>query len=122
VSVRLELQLDRERYMPGETVKGRVIVLEGGSSESLEVLLEYNETAEDDYSAVATSLSTGPLYAGDLATGTSFDFQLALPADAFPNYQSEHGELYWQLDAKSAKSGRDTHELRRVEVEPARAA
>jgi hypothetical protein len=121
VSLRLELQLDCERYMPGETVKGRVVVLEGGSSESLEVLLEYNETAEDDYSAVATSFSTGPLHSGDLATGSSFEFGLALPPDAFPNYESEHGELYWELDAKSAAFGRDTHERRRIEVEAVRA-
>jgi hypothetical protein len=117
VSARLQLELDRDRYTPGETITGRVLVLEGGDSQSLEVLLEYNETAEDDYSAVATSFSSGPLHTGDLATGMSFDFELALPPDALPNYRSRHGELYWQVDAKSAEVvGRDTHERRRIEV------
>jgi len=122
VSARLQLELDRERYLPGETIKGRVLVLEGGGSESLEVLLEYNETAEDDYSAVAASFSSGPVHTGDLATGMSFDFELALPPDAFPNFRSRHGELYWHVDATSAELGRDTHERRRIEVEPARSA
>ena len=116
MSARLQLELDRDRYTPGETITGRVLVLEGGDSQSLEVLLEYNETAEDDYSAVATSFSSGPLHTGGLATGMSFNFELALPPDALPNYQSRHGELYWQVDAKSAEAGRDTHELRRIEV------
>ena len=117
MSPRFQLQLDRERYKPGDTITGTILVLEGGGSRTLEVLLEYNEEAEDDYSAVATSVSSGALHAGDLATGMSFDFELALPPDAFPNYRSEHGELYWQLDVKSDEHGRDTHERRRIEVE-----
>lgn len=118
MSPRFQLQLDRERYRPGDTIRGTILVLEGGSSRSLEVLLEYNEKTED-YLEVATSISSGPLHAGDLAKGTSFDVELALPEDAFPNYRSEHGELYWQLDIKSDEFGRDTHERSRIEVEPA---
>jgi hypothetical protein len=45
---------------------------------------------------------------GDLMAGTSFDFELALPRDAFPNYRSEHGELYWQLDVKSDEFAGDS--------------
>jgi hypothetical protein len=118
VSIRFQLELDHERYTPGDTIRGNVLVLEGGDSRSLEVLLEYNEEAEDGYSAVAASVSTGPLRAGNLATGMSVDFEVALPEDAFPNYRSDHGELYWHLDVKSADPGGDTHERHRVEVEP----
>lgn len=117
MSARFQLDLDRERYTPGDMIRGKIVVLESGDSRSLEVLLEYIEEAEDDYSAVAASVSTGPLHAGDLATGMSFDFELALPEDAFPNYRSGHGELYWQLDVMSEEFGRDTHERRRIEVE-----
>lgn len=117
MSPRFQLQLDRERYTPGDTIRGNILVLEGGRTRSLEVLLEYNEATEDDYSAVATSVSSGPLHAGDLTTDMSFEFELALPADAFPNYRSEHGELYWALDVRSDEHGRDTHERRRIEVE-----
>lgn len=117
MSPRFELQVDRERCAPGETIGGTIHVLEGGPSRSLQVLLAYNEKTED-YAAVATSISSGPLHTGDLTTGMSFEFELALPADAFPNYRSEHGELYWELDVKSEEFGPDTHHRRRIEVAP----
>lgn len=119
MSAQLELLLDRDRCAPGETIRGTIVVVEGGHSRSLEVLLEYKEETED-CAGVATSVSSGPLHAGDLATGMSFEFELALPQDALPNYRSEHGELYWTLDVKSEEFGADTHERRRIEVEPVR--
>ena len=119
MSPRFQLQLDRARYTPGETVRGTILVLEGGGSRSLEVLLAHNEKTAD-YSEVMTSISSGPLHAGDLAPGTSFEFELPLPADALPNYRSEHGELYWEIDVKSDEPGRDTHERHRIELEPVR--
>lgn len=118
MSPRLQLRLDRERYRAGETVTGSVLVIEGGGSRALEVSLDYNEETED-YLDVATSISTGPLHEGELTAGTSFPFELTLPADALPNYRSKHGELYWQIDAESDELGRDTHERHRIEVEPA---
>jgi hypothetical protein len=117
MSPRVQLQLDRERYAPGDTIRGTILVLEGGGSRSLEALLEYNEKTED-YSEVAMRVTSGSLHSGDLSTGASFEFELTLPQDAFPNYKSEHGELYWQLDVKSEEFGRDTHERCRVDVEP----
>ena len=118
MSLRLELQLDRERFAPAETVKGSVLVVEGGGSRSLGVSLTYNEKTEDFFDVV-TSIDCGALHEGDLTAGTSFAFELILPADALPNYKSEHGELYWELDAKSDEAGRDTHERRRIEIDPA---
>jgi hypothetical protein len=58
------------------------------------------------------------LHTGDLATGMSFTFELALPADALPDHGSEHGELYWELAVKPDELGPDTHERRRIEVAP----
>jgi hypothetical protein len=115
VSPTLELQLDRERYEPGGTVRGTILVLEGGSSRSLEALLEYKEETED-YLEVASSIRSGLFHESDLATGTSFEFELALPPEALPSYRSEHGELYWEVDAKSNEIGRDTHARRRIEL------
>lgn len=117
MSPRFQLQLDRERYAPGDTVKGTILVTEGGSSRALEARLEYTEETAD-YSEVALSIPSGPLHEGDLTVGTSFEFELALPPDALPSYKSRHGELYWELDVKSDESGRDTHERRRIAVEP----
>jgi hypothetical protein len=118
---RFELQLERERFKAGETVTGSVLVVEGGGSRALGVSLTYNEKTEDFFDVV-TSTDSGALHEGDLAAGMSFAFELMVPIDALPNYESEHGELYWELDVKSDEAGRDTHERRRIEVEatPAR--
>jgi hypothetical protein len=116
VSPRFQLELDAERYAVGDSVTGTILVLEGGDSRSLEVLLEYREETED-YSDVAVSIPSGPLHEDELTAGTSFEFALSLPPDALPNYRSRHGELYWEVDVKSDESGRDTHERRRIEVE-----
>jgi hypothetical protein len=98
-------------------VRGTILVLEGGSSRSLEVTLDYIEETED-YSAVGISVSGGVLHTGGLETGASFDFELPLPPGALPSCKSEHGKLYWRLDVKSDERGHDTHERRRIEVQP----
>jgi hypothetical protein len=49
--------------------------------------------------------------------GTSFEFELALPPDALPNYQSQHG-VYWDVNVKSDELGSDTWERYRINVEP----
>jgi hypothetical protein len=115
LSPRIELQLDRVIYEPGETISGAVTVLEGGDSRSLETVLEYKEETAD-FVEVAISIPSGPLHEGDLTTGTSFEFALALPPDALPGCRSEHGELYWEVDAKSNEVGRDTHDRRLIEI------
>jgi hypothetical protein len=117
VSPRFRLELDRARYAPGDTIKGTVLILEGGDSHLLEALLEYCEETSD-YSEVAVRIPSGPLHEGELTTGTSFEFELGLPPDALPNYKSRHGELYWQLDVKSEELALDSHERRRIEVGP----
>ena len=111
---RLRPRLDRAHYRAGEVVRGTVDVLEGRPSRALEARLDYVErppTAE-----VATSISSGPLHTGDLTAGASFAFELALPADALPNLESAHGPLFWQLDVKSDRRGRDVHERQRVQI------
>jgi hypothetical protein len=115
VSPRLDVELDKESYSAGEVLKGSVLVTEGGGSRGLEAVLEYHEEVED-YHEVATSISSGTLNEGDLTAGSSFAFELPIPEDALPNYRSEHGELYWELDVLSDEAGRDTHERRRIEV------
>ena len=116
MSPRLQVELERTQYAPGETVKGTALVIEGGTSRSLEAVLSYNEETED-YSEVAISILSGPLHEGDLAAGTSYSFELPLPPDALPNYESGHGTLYWEVDVRSDEFGRDTHAGARIEVE-----
>jgi hypothetical protein len=116
MSPSFDLQLDRDRHNPGDSVAGTVVVLEGGRSRSLEVQLGYIEET-DDYLEVATSISTGRLHEGALEARASFRFELALPPDGLPNFASRHGRLYWRLDVKSDERGRDSHELRRIDVD-----
>jgi len=116
VSPQLRLQLhDAHGYAPGETIKGNVLVEEGGRSRSLRVELRYTERTKD-YSSVAATVTSGPLHEGDLTGATSFEFELAVPEDALPSYSTEHGELDWELDAISDELGLDTHEKQVVEV------
>jgi hypothetical protein len=117
MSPKLQLDLERTHFAPGETVKGTIVVLEGGTSRSLEAVLTYNETTAD-YSEVAISIPSGPLHEGDLTEGSSYGFELPLPLDALPNYQSGHGALHWEVDTCSDELGRDTLASARIEVEP----
>jgi tetratricopeptide (TPR) repeat protein len=120
MSPQLVLQLDRERYSPGDAVRGTIFVAEGGRSRSLQATLEYREET-DDCLTVATTVPGPALNMGDLTTGTFFEFERRIPADAFPSYKSKHGELYWELYVKSDERGLDTEEWCRVEVVPAHA-
>jgi hypothetical protein len=117
VTPRLQLQLDRDSYAPGDSVRGTILVVEGGGSRALHALLQYMEKSPD-YSKAAVTISSGALHEGDLTAGASFSFELALPPDALPNHESRHGELYWEVDVRSDEFGRDTHERKRIEVAP----
>jgi hypothetical protein len=114
--LKLEVQLDAERYAPGETVTGSVLVIEGGGSRKLDVSLHFRERTSEDDEHTPVTLSSGELHAGDLTTGASYPFAIRLPEDALPNFKSKHGELFWEVDARSNERGRDTHERHRIEV------
>jgi hypothetical protein len=115
VSPRLVLRLDGDAYAPGDVVRGTVDVHGGGRSRRLDVLLLFHERS-DDYSRVARTVEIGPLHEGDLPSAGSFPFELRLPEDALPAYRSSHGELYWEVDARSDELGRDTHARERLNV------
>jgi hypothetical protein len=115
VSPRFRIDLDREDYRLGDTVKGKVVAVEGGNSRSLELWLDYREKTKD-YDEVGATVEHPTLNEGPITDGALFDFALTLPVDGYPNYKSEHGELWWELHVKSDEAGRDTHERRRIEV------
>ena len=74
MSPELQLQLhDAHPYTPGETIKGNVLVVEGGRSRSLRVELRYIEKTKD-YSDVSTTISSA-LHEGELTNATSFEFE-----------------------------------------------
>jgi hypothetical protein len=115
VSLALDLTLDGARYGPGDWVRGRVAVTEGGRSRALKVALHFRERTAD-YAAVARSEAIEPLHYGELASGQSFDFAIQLPPDALPNYSSANGALYWEVELKSDEPGFDTVLERQIEV------
>jgi hypothetical protein len=114
VSPAFQVQLERDRFAPGERVAGTVLVTRGGGSRNLNVILAFHEKSPD-YEETAASF-TQTLHTGDVQTGQSLGFALDLPEDALPGHRSEHGELFWELDVKSDEMGPDTHLRRRIEV------
>ena len=117
LSPRLEISLDAESYSPGDTVHGRVTVAEGGGSRRLDVALRFCERS-NRYNAVAHMVpAPRSLHEGDLTEGASHEFALTLPPEAPPNYSGRHGELWWEVHARSDEPGVDTHASRRFEVE-----
>lgn len=114
----LALALERDRLEPGEWLRGEVVVLQPADARSLEVFVRFQERTED-YKEPALTGRTGPLHRGPLAAGSRFPFALQLPPDAPPPYRSRFGELYWEVDAKLDRSGRDAHAEQRIVVAPA---
>ena len=114
--MKLQLQLDGDRYAPGEMVTGSVLVLEGGRSRALEVSLHFRERTSEDDEHTPVTFSSGELHAGELTTGASYPFGIQLPPDALPNFKSKHGELFWEVEARSDERGLDTHARKRIDV------
>ena len=112
--MRLEIQLDADRASAGEKLSGQINVLEGGPSRSLALTISFRERSPG-YEAVPFS-DSGVLHEGDLRAGEAIDFHYSMPDWALPSLKSEHGELYWELEARSDEPGLDTHVRRRIEV------
>lgn len=110
----LEIRLDRERYAPGDTVRGTILVAEDAAAESLEISLNFHERATQ-YESVTDTIPGDPVEIGPPAQGAR-PFEAALPEDAPPNYTSAHGALWWSIDARAAAPGREVLATRRFEV------
>ena len=113
---RLQLQLERGAYAPGETVRAWARALEGGESRAGMAVLRYLERTED-YSEIAWQ-KMERLWNGDLAEGASFAFEIPLPPDAKPEYKSENGSLGWEMFVRSDEFGRDTTITEAFELTP----
>lgn len=113
--MKLGLELESERFAPGDHVTGKVNVLEGGKSRALTLTLSFHEQTRD-YGTVPFS-ADAVLHQGDLKAGDWYEFGFELPPDAQPSVKAEHSELYWELDARSDEAGLDTHANRRLVVQ-----
>ncbi len=113
----LHLQLERGRYAPGEVVRGLVTVMLGQDSRTLSVSCDYCEETSDYLEVTATSGSV-ELHRGPLQAGASFPFALTLPSEALPAFRGRHGKLFWRVDAKCDRGGRDPHARLPIDVIP----
>lgn len=114
--MKLEIRLDSDRVAAGEKISGQINVLEGGRSRSLTLMVSFRERSPG-YEAAPFSES-GVLREGDLRAGEAIDFHYRMPEWASPGVKGKHGELYWELEAKSDEPGVDTHVRRRIEIVP----
>jgi hypothetical protein len=104
--VKLEVQLDAEAVGRGETLTGRVLVLEGGEARSLTLTVSLRERSPGYVEPVSESGDV--LHRGRLATGQSIEFRCGVAEDAPPSVKGNHGELFWQLEVVSDQPGLDT--------------
>ena len=100
------LEVDGYEYKPGDTIRGRVRVLEQARSRGLEVILSMREETAD-YKSVAFSLSTGKISQGDLQPGAVHEFSIQLPPHAYPSIDVGVGRLRWCVAAYSDVMGPD---------------
>jgi hypothetical protein len=111
VSPTLSIEVDEPAggaFKPGDWVRGRVSVAEGGRSRALDVELRFRERT-NDYSAVAATYGKTQLHEGELVAGTSFPFAIQLPADCYPTFATDNAALFYELHARSDERGLDTH-------------
>jgi hypothetical protein len=95
-------------FKPGDWVRGRVDVLEGGNSRALHVEVRFRERTSD-YSATPAIYGRAELHQGELVAGASLPFAIQLPADCFPSFSTGNAALYYEVHAQSDERGLDTH-------------
>jgi hypothetical protein len=94
MSLKLEIQLEKDAYAPGEEVQGVINVLEGDTARYVEVSISQIEVTSD-YTDVVRSLPLGTVHTGDLHAGMSIPFSGPLPPDAEPNIVGP-GSIIWR--------------------------
>ena len=103
MGVKIEIELDKDSYAPGEEIRGTINVLEGDTARTTSVVIE-NVEITDDYADVASSHSVGTVHSGDLATGMSLPFTATLPSNAKPNVLGP-GTILWRVSAEVDRRG-----------------
>ena len=111
----LEVRLDRERYAPGEAVRGAVVVVVGGGTAELGVALNFHERSIE-CEAIAIATPRVPVHGGELIEGSAYRFELELPPDAPPSQASRHGGLWWAVDVSAGEPASSPLASARLEV------
>lgn len=111
MSPKLSIDVDEPAsgaFTPGEWVRGRVRVHQGGNSRALHVEIRFRERTTD-YSATPATYGQTELQQGELVAGANFPFAIQLPADCFPSFATSNAALYYEVHARSDERGLDTH-------------
>jgi hypothetical protein len=109
--------LERQRYAPGEVVRGYVDVREHIDGRSLSVGLHYAEETSD-YKGAHYRPTTQTLHEGPVGMGSRHDFELTLPPDAMPAFRAKSSAVWWEVVASVDKRGFDKHVRLRIDVVP----
>jgi hypothetical protein len=116
--VSLGLWIERQRYGPGDAVRGYVDVAEPIDARELTVALQYAEETRD-YRGAGRTGATSTLHAGPVGRGRRFAFDLALPPDALPSFRTPNSAVWWEVVASADKPGFDQHARLAIDVVPA---
>ena len=109
--------LERQRYAPGEIVRGYVEVREQIDARKLTAALRYAEET-NDYKGAYWVPATQQLHEGPLGQGSRFDFELQLPPDALPAFRAKSSAVWWEVVGSADKRGFDKHVRLRIDVVP----
>jgi hypothetical protein len=120
VSEQIAIRAEQGSYEPGDDVRGAVEVAEATHCKKLTLALEYRDWTSDYHSIDRTVALDAPLHEGDLESGASFKFSVALPPDALSNQSDGEGSTSWGLHARVVRTGSDLHAWLAIDV-PARA-
>lgn len=99
--------------MPGETVRGEVLAAEGGAE--IKVALSFHERSTE-YEAVMITVPARVQQRAEQGSGEVGRFEVELPPDAPPAYDSAHGALWWSVDASAGQPGSGVAATTRIEV------
>lgn len=112
----ISVDLERERYEPGDEVRGTITNVSAGERTQLTVALFYFErTRVGDEEGVVVAIDDS-LHSGAFETGQCFTFQLPLPPTALPAYKSRHIEMGWQVVVTFDSSRTDEYWAVDIEV------
>ena len=113
----LGLWLERQRYSPGEVVRGVLEVAQPIDARALTVALRYMEESSD-YTGVGRLGAQAVLHNGPAGAGTRLEFELALPPDALPAFRTSNTAVWWDVAATADKPGFDKNVQLRIDVVP----
>jgi hypothetical protein len=113
--VSVSLTVEGDRFAPGDRVRGRVTVLDSGL-QVIQVGLLFREESGGIEATASQVLADDFGDALDLDEGATFDFEIELPADAAPTLSTRHGELFWEVVAKTDRVGEPQTAGERFEV------